>query len=64
MQMGDIIDFPYRRVPRLVVDRLVRSGYLANSNRWKTSVVVTAWERFKHDVDRIIAARSHPRQPS
>jgi hypothetical protein len=62
--MGDLIDFPYRRVPRQVVDRLVRSGYLANANRWKTSLVVAAWECFKRDVDSIIAARNRPKQPS
>ena len=60
--MGDLIDFPYRRVPRQVVDRLVRSGYLANAKRWKTNVVVAAWDRFKRDVDRIIAARNRPNE--
>jgi hypothetical protein len=26
--MGDLIDHPYRRLPRQVVDKLVRTGYL------------------------------------
>lgn len=62
--MGDLIDHPYRRLPRQVVDKLVRTGYLPASKRHRTNAVLAAWDRFKRDVDRLIAARNGPRQPS
>jgi hypothetical protein len=58
--MGEILDHPYKRVPRQIVERLIRAGYLANSERHKLTAVTRAWDRFKRDVDRLIAARNCP----
>ena len=52
--MAELIDHPCRRVPRQVVDKLVRTGYLPASKRHQISVVMAAWDRFKRDVDRLI----------
>jgi hypothetical protein len=58
--MGELIDYPYRRVPRQVVDKLVRTGYLQASKRHQTNLVMAAWDRFKQDVDRLLAERNDP----
>jgi hypothetical protein len=58
--MGEILDHPYRRVPRQIVERLIRTGYLTNSERHKLTAVTRAWDRFKRDVDSRIGARNDP----
>jgi hypothetical protein len=62
--MGDVIELCYRRFSRHVIDRLVRTGYLADSRRHQIDAVETAWDRFRHDVDRLIADRKDPKRPS
>ena len=62
--MGDVIELCYRHFSRHVIDRLVRTGYLADSRRHQIDAVKTAWDRFRHDVDRRIADRKDPKRPS
>lgn len=62
--MGDVIELSYRHFSRHVIDRLVRTGYLAGSRRHQTDSVETAWDRFRYDVDRLIADRKDPKSPS
>ena len=58
--MGEILDHPYRRVPHQVVEKLIRTGYLAQSERHRLTAVTRAWDRFKQDVDRLIVTRNDP----
>jgi hypothetical protein len=58
--MGDVFELSYCRFPRHVVDKLVRTGYLAASRRHQLDAVEIAWDRFRHDVDRLIADRTTP----
>jgi hypothetical protein len=60
--MGELIELPYRRFSRHVVDRLVRTGYLRASKRHQSDAVTDAWNRFRQDVDRMIGDRHGPKQ--
>ena len=62
--MGDLIELSYRLFPRHVIDKLVRAGYLADSRRHQVDAVKIAWDRFRQDVDRLIADRRDPKRPS
>jgi hypothetical protein len=60
--MGELIELPYRRFSRHVIDRLVRTGYLHASKRHQYDAVARAWNRFRQDVERRIADRNGPKQ--
>jgi hypothetical protein len=62
--MGDVIELSYRGFSRHLIDRLVRTGYLAASRRHQLDAVKIAWDRFRMDVDRLIADRRDPKRPS
>jgi hypothetical protein len=62
--MGELIELPYRRFSRHVVDRLVRTGYLQASQRHQSDAVTDAWNRLRQDVDRMIGDRHGPKQDS
>jgi hypothetical protein len=47
--MGELIELSYRRFPRLIIETLVRSGYLLRSERHKPGAVVCAWNCLKQD---------------
>jgi len=59
--MGELIDLPYRRFPRKMIDKLIRTGYLQASQRHRVEAVTRAWDRFKQHVDKLIADRHRPR---
>jgi len=59
--MGELIELPYRRFSRHVVDKLVRTGYLQASKRHQLQAVMRAWERFRQDVRRLVAERNSPK---
>jgi hypothetical protein len=58
--MGDLIELPYTRFHRHVIDKLVRAGYLPSSDRHKLAAVTRAWDRFRQDVARRIGRRNDP----
>jgi hypothetical protein len=60
--MGELIELPYRRFSRHIVDRLVRTGYLQASKRHQCDAVTDAWNRFRQEVDRVILDRNGPQQ--
>jgi hypothetical protein len=60
--MGELIELPYRRFSRHVVDRLVRTGYLQAFKRHQSEAVTDAWNRFRQDVVRMIGDRHGPKQ--
>ena len=62
VRMGELIELPYRRFSRHVVDRLVRTGYLQASKRHRCDAVTDAWNRFRQAVERMIADRHGPQQ--
>jgi hypothetical protein len=59
--MGELIDFPYRRFPRQIIDKLIRAGYLQSSERHNADAVTRAWDRFRQHVNKRIADRHRPR---
>jgi hypothetical protein len=59
--MGELIDLPYRRFPRHVIDKLVRVGYLQSSERHKVEEVTLAWDRFRQRINMLVADRHRPR---
>jgi hypothetical protein len=59
--MGELIELPYRRFSRHVVDKLVRTGYLQASKRHQLQAVMGAWERFRQDIRRLVADRNSPK---
>jgi hypothetical protein len=62
--MGDVVELSYRRFTRYVIDKLVRTGYLAASRRHQLDAAKSAWDRFRQDIDRLIADRRDPTHPS
>ena len=58
--MNQIIELPYRRFHRRVIDRLVRIGYLPTSERHDLTAVTRAWDRFRTDVEQRMAGRNDP----
>jgi VCBS repeat-containing protein len=42
------------------VEKLIQTGYLAQSERHKTTAVVRAWDRAKQDIEKRIAGRNDP----
>lgn len=61
--MGELIELSYRRFPRHVIDKLVRTGYLAEARRHQIDAVEIAWERLRQDIDKLIADRRDPKRP-
>jgi hypothetical protein len=59
--MSELIKLPDRRFPSHVIEKLVRTGYLLNSERLNPTAVERAWERFEQDLQRRIADRYHPK---
>lgn len=60
--MGELIELPYRRFSWRIVDRLVRTGYLQASKRHQFDAVADAWDRFRQDVEKLIADRNGPKR--
>jgi hypothetical protein len=56
--MGELIELPYRRFSWRIVDKLVRTGYLHASKRHQLDAVAGAWDRFRQDVEKLIADRN------
>ena len=56
--MGELIELSYRRFPRLILDTLIRAGYLLHAERHKPDAATRAWDRLRRD-----AARTPRNQP-
>jgi hypothetical protein len=58
--MGELIEPSYRHFPPLIIDKLIRNGYLRFSDRHKPEAVKRAWDRFRQDVSARIVDRNRP----
>jgi hypothetical protein len=45
--MGTLIELPYRRFKRAVIEKLISAGYLLRSRRHSIEAVSNAWERLR-----------------
>jgi len=52
--MGHLIELSYRDFPPLIIEKLIRNGYLRFSERHKPEAVKRAWNRFREDVSRSV----------
>jgi hypothetical protein len=52
--MGELIELSYRRFPSLVIQKLIRDGYLRFSDRHKPEAVARAWDLFRDHVSRLV----------
>jgi hypothetical protein len=59
--MSELVKLADRRFPSHVIEKLVRAGYLLNSERLNPTAVERAWERFEQDLERRIADRYDPK---
>lgn len=55
--MGDLIELSYRHFPPLLIQKLIRTGYLHFPDRHKPEAVKRAWDRFREHVSRIVKER-------
>jgi hypothetical protein len=51
--MGELIELSYRHVPPLIIEKLVRNGYLRWVDRHKPEAVKRAWDRFRENASRL-----------
>ena len=54
--MGELIELSYRHFPPLVIEKLIRNGYLRFSDRHKPEAVKRAWNRLRQHTAAMIAA--------
>jgi hypothetical protein len=52
--MGDLIELSYRHFSPLIIQRLIRTGYLRFSDRHKPEAVKRAWDRFREHASRLV----------
>jgi hypothetical protein len=45
--MGELIELSYRHFPPLIIEKLVRNGYLRFADRHKPDAVKRPWDRFR-----------------
>jgi hypothetical protein len=58
--MGDLIELSYRHFPPLIIQKLVRNGYLRWADRHKPEAVKRAWDRFREHASRLVRDGDQP----
>lgn len=59
--MGQLIDLSYRHFPRLIIEKLIRNGYLRWSNRHRPDAVKRAFDRFREHAAGLVENGNQPR---
>ena len=59
-KMDELIELSYRRFPRHVIEKLVRTGFLRSSERHKPEAVAIACDRFRQHVEIPISPATIP----
>jgi hypothetical protein len=59
--MGDLIELPYCHFSPLIIEKLIRNGYLRFSDRHKPEAVKRAWDRLRQHTAALIADRDDRR---
>jgi hypothetical protein len=55
--MGDLVELSYRHFPPVLIQKLIRTGYLSFPDRHKPEAVKRAWDRFRGCVSSIVKDR-------
>ena len=55
--MGDLIELSFRHFSPLLIQKLIRTGYLSFPDRHKPEAVKRAWDRFREHISRIVRDR-------
>jgi hypothetical protein len=58
--MGDLIELSYRHFSPLIIQKLIRTGYLRFSERHKLEAVKRAWDRFREHASRMVRDGDQP----
>ena len=58
--MGDLIELPYRHFSPLIIQKLIRNGYLPFSDRHKPEAVKRAWDHFREHASWLVRDGDQP----
>jgi hypothetical protein len=59
--MGQLIELSYRYFPRLIIEKLIRNGYLRYSDHHRPEAVKRAFDRFREHAAGLVEDANQPR---